>query len=90
MKMLMISVMTLFSVIIAEDTLAGKRTMTAEYWSWDGGYEIGYINKSGQRFAEIGSLKRQCQTGRVKNTKIQILLNKKGEAIKPVRSSFYK
>jgi hypothetical protein len=72
MKMLMLSVMTLFSIMTTEYALAGKRVMIAERYAREGDYEIGYINKSGQRF---------------KNTKTQVLLNKKGEVIKPVKVS---
>lgn len=79
--------MALLSVITAEYALAGTRVMTAEYYAREGGYEIGYINRSGQRFAEVGSFKGKCRTTRSRNTKIQVLLNKKGEVIKP---SFYK
>ncbi|WP_342331588.1 hypothetical protein [Pedobacter sp. FW305-3-2-15-E-R2A2] len=89
MKTLMLSVMTLFSVVTTEYALAGKRLMTTGHYSWEGGYEIGYINRSGQRFAEIGSFKGKCKTARSKNTKIQVLLNKKGEVIK-LKPSFYK
>lgn len=87
MKMLMLSVMMLLSVITTKHALAGKRAMITEQYSGDGGYEIGYINRSGQRFAEISSLKGKCKTARFKNTRIQVLLNKKGEVIKPVRPS---
>jgi len=72
MKMPMVLVMILFSVITTEYALAGKRLMIAERYALEGGYEIGYINKSGQRF---------------KNTKTQVLLNKKGEVIKQVKVS---
>lgn len=29
----------------------------SEHWTWLGGYESGYINHSGQRFAKVGKLK---------------------------------
>lgn len=72
MKMLMVLVMTLWGAMTTEYAIAGKRGATVERYSREGGYEIGYINKSGQRF---------------KNTKIQVLLNKKGEVIKSVKPS---
>ena len=72
MKTLMLSVMTLLGVMTTEYALARKQVMTVARYAWEGGYEIGYINKSGQRF---------------KNTKIQVLLNKKGEVIKPLKPS---
>ncbi|RQO74868.1 hypothetical protein DBR43_05665 [Pedobacter sp. KBW06] len=86
----MLLVMMLLSVIAAQSARAEKQVMTAGQYSRDGGYEIGYINRSGQRFAEVSSFKGKCKTTRFKNTKIQVLLNKKGEVIKAVKPSFYK
>ncbi len=44
---------------VADYVMGGHRQYLPgdEYWTWAGGYESGYINHAGQRFAKISKLK---------------------------------
>jgi len=56
-------------------------TPSGEYWTWAGGYERGYINHAGQRFAKVGKLKNNRRKAMTTNGKY-VILNRQGEIVK--------
>jgi len=62
---------------LAEYTLGGqkKHFPGGEHWYWSGGYEWGYVNKSGQRFRKVIKVKNNKREAWTKEHK-HVLLNK--------------
>lgn len=67
---------------LAEYTLGGKNVRSGEHWVWEGGYENGFVNHSGQRFKEIGPFNARDQSRAAWTDKNkQVKINIKGEII---------
>jgi len=64
-------------------TLGGHRQNEKddEHWYWVGGYENGYINKSGQYFKKVKKLEHNNREAWTKNNR-HVLLDKDGKIIK--------
>lgn len=67
---------------LSEYTLGGKKIYEAggEYWTWEGGYETGYINKEELKFKKVSDLKNNRRDARTIDGKY-VRLNEKGEII---------
>lgn len=66
---------------ITKYTLGGQKVMDGEHWYWSGGYDGGYINRSGQRFKKVGELKGKFREAWTLANE-HVLLNAKGKIIK--------
>ena len=68
---------------ISEYTLGGykKYDNGGEHWWWTGGYENGFINKTGQEFIKVTELKNNKREAWTKDKK-HLQLNKEGQIIK--------
>lgn len=68
---------------LSEYTLGGHKEYEngGEYWFWTGGYENGFMNKTGQKFTKVTALKDNKREAWTKNNK-HVLLDTKGEIIK--------
>jgi hypothetical protein len=74
---------TPFADGIAEYTLGGHKEMEkgGEHWTWTGGTEKGFINRSGQQFKKVEELKDNTRDAWTSDNK-HVLLNKEGKVIK--------
>jgi hypothetical protein len=77
----MFDFVTFFENGIAEYTLGGYKSIQGEHWSWIGGYDGGYLNKSGQLFYKVTELKNNLRQAWTLDHK-HVLLNKQGVVIK--------
>lgn len=70
---------TPFSEGLSEYTMGGHKQYDkgGEHWSWTGGYEQGYVNKTGQEFKQVMPAKDQQREAWTKDGK-HVLLNRNG------------
>lgn len=67
---------------IAEYTLGGHKEydISGEHWFWVGGYENGYVNKTGQRFKQVDEPENGIRNALTTDNK-QVKLNNNGQIV---------